>query len=202
MGNEAGLPITSTSFNTFDVNKHTFYLKKILHIPHIKKNLLSVSKFVKDNQVFLEFHPRYCLVKDQCSRKVLLHGVLRNRLYVFDLPLHSSPHISHASASQSSTTPFHSMSSSKNVVQPSVSFSTNKCAYIGVNSAVEATASNLQLWHKRLGHPSLHVVQTIFTQCNINFPLKNTPLFCDACQLEKSHKTSFYTILYMLYSSS
>ncbi|TXG72185.1 hypothetical protein EZV62_000764 [Acer yangbiense] len=90
MGNGTGLNIASTRYNTFNLDKHTFLLKNILHIPHVTKNLLSVSKFVRDNNVFIEFHPHFCLVKDLISKRVLLQGVLKQGLYVFDLPLNTS----------------------------------------------------------------------------------------------------------------
>lgn len=61
-----------------------FTLKDLLHVPSITKNLLCVSKFALDNNVFFEFHSHSCFVKDQISKKVLLEGKLRNGLYIFD----------------------------------------------------------------------------------------------------------------------
>ncbi|KAL5855854.1 hypothetical protein ACOSQ4_005656 [Xanthoceras sorbifolium] len=55
MGNGKGLPISSIGHNTFTHNSHVFQLRNILHIPQIKKNLLSVSKFVRENYVLLSF---------------------------------------------------------------------------------------------------------------------------------------------------
>lgn len=34
---------------------HTFQVQNLLHVPHMIKNLLSVSKFSQDNNVFFEF---------------------------------------------------------------------------------------------------------------------------------------------------
>nr|XP_016474014.1 PREDICTED: uncharacterized protein LOC107795821 [Nicotiana tabacum] len=45
-------------------------LRNILHIPEITKNLLSIVQFAYDNNVFFEFHPRDCFVKDRTNRKV------------------------------------------------------------------------------------------------------------------------------------
>lgn len=53
---------------------HILSIPKLLHVPHIKKNLLSVSQFTKDN-CFFEFHPMVCLVKSHVTRKFLLQGV-------------------------------------------------------------------------------------------------------------------------------
>ena len=62
----------------------TYKLNKLLHVPSISKNLLSVSQFARDNFVFFEFHPHLCLVKSQVINKVLLQGVVGvNGLYSF-----------------------------------------------------------------------------------------------------------------------
>lgn len=53
-----------------------FTLKYLLHVPSITKNLLCVSKFALDNNVFFEFHSHFCFVKDQISKKLLLEGNL------------------------------------------------------------------------------------------------------------------------------
>ncbi|KAL5810870.1 hypothetical protein ACOSQ3_027611 [Xanthoceras sorbifolium] len=68
---------------------------KIYCTYHIsQKHSLSVSKFVRDNNVFLESHPLFYLVKDQATKRVLLRGVLKNGLYVFNLPINTSRAIS------------------------------------------------------------------------------------------------------------
>ncbi|KAL5802139.1 hypothetical protein ACOSQ4_030444 [Xanthoceras sorbifolium] len=72
MGNGNALTISSIGHYYFDHNNHIFHLRNILHIPHITKNLLSMSKFVRENAVFIEFHPYFCLVKDRVTKKVLL----------------------------------------------------------------------------------------------------------------------------------
>ncbi|KAI4338296.1 hypothetical protein L6164_016638 [Bauhinia variegata] len=61
VGNDMTLPITHTSTSSID---YSLSLKNVLHVPHITKNLLSISKLTKDNNVFLEFHPNHCLVKN------------------------------------------------------------------------------------------------------------------------------------------
>ena len=56
----------------------------MLLVPSITKNLLSVSKFAKDNNVFFEFHFDACFVKDQDSQVVLLTEKVKDGLYSFD----------------------------------------------------------------------------------------------------------------------
>lgn len=63
----------------------TFLLRNILHVPQITKNLLSVQQFASDNNVFFEFHPDICFVKDLQSGKTLLQGWNRSGLYQLEL---------------------------------------------------------------------------------------------------------------------
>jgi hypothetical protein len=58
----------------------------VLHVPAATKNLISVHKFTLDNDMFIEFHPFYFLIKDQKTRKVLLHGPYKGGLYPLPLP--------------------------------------------------------------------------------------------------------------------
>jgi len=60
-----------------------FSLYDILHVSHINKNLLSVSKFGRDNNVFFEFHPHSCYVKHHVTKHILLQGTIKDDLYVF-----------------------------------------------------------------------------------------------------------------------
>ncbi|RVW26322.1 Retrovirus-related Pol polyprotein from transposon RE2 [Vitis vinifera] len=60
---------------------------KILCVPTINKNLISVHHFTKQNNVILEFHPTYFLVKDRRTGEIFLQGPCENGVY----PLPSSP---------------------------------------------------------------------------------------------------------------
>ncbi|KAL5773513.1 hypothetical protein ACOSQ2_013437 [Xanthoceras sorbifolium] len=124
---------------------------------------------------------------DLISKKVLLQGVLKHGLYVFNLPLPKSAVIS--SISQTTAPSFRVTS----VFSPS-----KKCyvsavpspASLAVTTASQSLFSPLQLWHIRLGHPSSFIVQSILHKCKVKFP-NTTYLFCGACQLSKSHKLPF-----------
>ena len=79
IGNGQGLHINGSGSSSFlsPINSHVcFRLNNLLHVPSITKNLLSVSKFAKDNYVFFEFHPHHCLVKSQGTHETLLQGVV------------------------------------------------------------------------------------------------------------------------------
>ena len=47
----------------------------------LKKNLMSVSKFTSDNNVYFEFHPSFFCVKDPMSGATLLKGQHNHGLY-------------------------------------------------------------------------------------------------------------------------
>lgn len=90
MGNGQGLSINSIgsmNFTSPNFPHKPLTLHSLLLVPHITKNLISVSKFAQDNQVFFEFHPSFCLVKSQDSSEVLLRGVVEaDGLYKFQSP--------------------------------------------------------------------------------------------------------------------
>ena len=54
----------------------------MLHVPHMKNNLISVSQLCKTNKVFFEFSPSHFLVKDSSTGTPLVKGLSMNNLYV------------------------------------------------------------------------------------------------------------------------
>nr|KYP44909.1 hypothetical protein KK1_033590 [Cajanus cajan] len=78
-GNGQGLQINgygSSSFLSPINSQFSFQLNNLLHVPYITKNMLSVSKFVKDNYLFFEFHTDHCFVKSPKSNEILLIGIV------------------------------------------------------------------------------------------------------------------------------
>jgi hypothetical protein len=159
-------------------------LHNLLHVPSITKNLISVSKFARDNHVFFEFHPNFCLVKSQANIEVLLYGnVGHDGLYEF-------PHLKlqpPASCLVSSTSSFEPSSYPSPVI----------------NTLCKSAQFN---WHLRLGHPNPHSMQTILDLCNIRSSNKND-MFCSACCMGKAHRlhsplstTQYSTPLELIYS--
>lgn len=51
-------------------------LNNVLHVPNITKNLLSMSQFLSDNNVVIEFHCNSCLVKDLKTMTVTIKPLL------------------------------------------------------------------------------------------------------------------------------
>lgn len=68
------LSVGSTSFSS-PLNPH-LSLNNLLHVPAITKNLVSISKFARDNSIYFEFHPNSCFVKSQADHQVLLEGTV------------------------------------------------------------------------------------------------------------------------------
>jgi hypothetical protein len=59
IGDSKGLSISHIGHIMLCSPKRTFILSNVLHVPHITKPLLSVQKFCRDNNVFLNFAPLY-----------------------------------------------------------------------------------------------------------------------------------------------
>ncbi|RVW53657.1 Retrovirus-related Pol polyprotein from transposon RE2 [Vitis vinifera] len=87
IGDGSGLPITHSGSLTLSFPNKKFQVEDTLCVPTINKNLISVHHFTKQNNVILEFHPTYFLVKDRRMGEILLQGPCENGVY----PLPSSP---------------------------------------------------------------------------------------------------------------
>ena len=101
IGNGSGLIIKHIGNSKFyDSESHNhFVMNQLLHVPSITKNLLSVSQFCRDNQVFFEFHANSCNVKQEHTKETLLQGKFSKGLYVFP----NLQHQNHISAFHSTT---------------------------------------------------------------------------------------------------
>ncbi|XLU25082.1 hypothetical protein S245_061148, partial [Arachis hypogaea] len=85
VGNGSGLHINLVGKSYFktDLSNKEFLLHKLLHVPDITKNLLSVYRFCCDNNVYFEFHSNGCCVKSQGTREVVIHGKVERGMYKF-----------------------------------------------------------------------------------------------------------------------
>lgn len=177
VGNGNTLKIASVGNIVLTNGKHLLNLKNILHVPDIAKNLVSVSKLAKDNNVFVEFHEDYCLVKDKGSEQTVLKGTLKDGLY----------HLEETTVASHGAVP---MNFAACPLKEAVNINKeNEFALspsrISINSAVTKTTS-----HRRLGHSSSRIFDLITKGCNISFKSDATE-FCHACQLGKSHRLPF-----------
>ncbi|KAE8703262.1 Dynamin-related protein 5A [Hibiscus syriacus] len=85
VGNGMPLNVVSTGHSHVCANSHILLLNNLLLVPQITKNLLSVSKLARDNDVFLEFHANRCYVRDEKTRNILLQGDEHECLYSFSM---------------------------------------------------------------------------------------------------------------------
>ncbi|KAG8500663.1 hypothetical protein CXB51_002624 [Gossypium anomalum] len=91
MGDGTPAPISSVGTCVLPTQSKLLRLSDVLCVPRIRKNLMSVSQFARDNNVYFEFHPTYCVVKDIVTRETLLKGHIHDGLYQFSLPEMSRP---------------------------------------------------------------------------------------------------------------
>ncbi|KAL4360960.1 hypothetical protein GQ457_04G026310 [Hibiscus cannabinus] len=83
VGNGVPLDVKMVGSLSINSSSRALLLTDLLHVPTITKNLLSVSKFARDNAVFFEFHAKNCLVCDEATGVVLLQGREDGGLYKF-----------------------------------------------------------------------------------------------------------------------
>jgi Reverse transcriptase (RNA-dependent DNA polymerase)/gag-polypeptide of LTR copia-type/GAG-pre-integrase domain len=106
IGNGAGLNIAHKGSSILYTSFRPLVLTKLLHVPDIKKNLLSVSQLILDNNVIVEFSHDSCFVKDQATKQVLLHGILHRGLYKI-IQASQEPKLQVLHISQSTTDVWH-----------------------------------------------------------------------------------------------
>lgn len=174
IGNGQGLNITSVGSSQFlspSFPNVTLTLNDLLVVPSITKNLVLVSRFAKDNNVYFEFHPSYCCVKCQVYDRVLLKGNLgSDGLYSFQ-QLYFLPSTSKAVKSSSLSHPaIHTVIKPNNPADNCSSF------------------SNFAIWHRRLGHAHAGAVRIILDLCKVPYQNKSITDFCSGCCLGKAHR--------------
>jgi hypothetical protein len=79
--NGSGVDITHIGNSIIPTTAQPLTLNHVLHVPSAHKNLISVHRFTLDNDIFIEFHPFFFLIKDRRTRKVLLRGLCKGGLY-------------------------------------------------------------------------------------------------------------------------
>jgi hypothetical protein len=87
VGNGASLPVTHTGSHTFSFDSKNLFLRNILIVPHIIKNLISVRQFTIDNLCSIEFDPFGFSVKDLLTKTVILRCNSPGPLYSLCRPL-------------------------------------------------------------------------------------------------------------------
>jgi hypothetical protein len=79
--NGSGMTIKHVGHSAVSTPHHHILLKNVLHVPQATCNLASVHHLTADNDVFLELHHTFFLIKDRSTRQTLLHGPCKNGIY-------------------------------------------------------------------------------------------------------------------------
>lgn len=181
IGNGSGLSIPHIGSSVLNSHtshsSHIFHLHDLLRVPNITKNLISLSKFAQDNNVFFEFHHRFCVVKDLATQTPLLQGSLHKGLYRFHLNKHVPPSPPSAASLSLSSVSLPSSHPQNQVLKS--------------HSIPEVASSTLSRWHYRVGHPSFSTAKQILTNCNTPFSRNDNITLCSACELGKNHRLPF-----------
>ncbi|GLU00649.1 hypothetical protein SLE2022_179980 [Rubroshorea leprosula] len=90
VGNGQLLPVTHSGNTVLSSSSHSFKLNNVLVSPHLRKNLISVRQFTKDNNCSVEFDSGFS-VKDIHSKNVLLRCNSAEGLYFVSSSSQSHP---------------------------------------------------------------------------------------------------------------
>lgn len=74
IGNGHGLTISHTGSSYLESKTKRLILDGVLHVPQMRKMLISISKLTQDNDIIVEFNNTGCVLKDRKTQEVLLEG--------------------------------------------------------------------------------------------------------------------------------
>ncbi|WCJ28653.1 Retrovirus-related Pol polyprotein from transposon RE1 [Euphorbia peplus] len=146
-----------------DVDIHgKLQLKDVLFSPHFKYNLLSVSKLLQDAGIMVKFASEWCLLQRSGDLIPLAVGIMKEGLYYI------------------TAEPF-----SIKLIQQ---VQTSSLALFHVS---DKSVHTLELWHKRLGHISVHRMQHL-EGVNVHMSADSSHLSaCDVCLRSKQTRLPF-----------
>ena len=81
IGDGNGLYITHLGLTSLSAPSHSFTLQNVLCVPHMKRNLISISQFCKTNKTSVEFLLSFFRVKDLHMGAILLYGSTKDSVY-------------------------------------------------------------------------------------------------------------------------
>ena len=90
VGNGASMPITHQARTFIPTATHPLHLNDVLISPSLIKNLISVRRLTRDNNVSIEFDPVGFSVKDLRTRAEMLRCESMGDLYPLRLPHHQA----------------------------------------------------------------------------------------------------------------
>ena len=165
------IPVHAVGSVTFNSD---FSLQNVLYVPTFHVNLISVSALLSHTSLDISFNSHGFLIQDHSLSKVIGKGDLFNGLYVYKHP---------ASSLQESVSIIHNSHhlSTLPVVPISV---VNKCSDSGF--------VNTKLWHSRLGHASVKILDHLSNKIPFACVDSKCVSTCDICPLSKQKRLSFF----------
>ena len=133
----------------------------------------------------IEFFSNCCLVKNKVTRNTLLEGALKQGLYQLNLskvPTNSPKALSLVSCFVHHCNAVNNVSDS-NLVS-NVHSNTNQ-------SSSACNVSDLDIWHMRLGHPSVNTLKQVLALVTDNSNSIKQLSFCSTSKYGKMHQTNF-----------
>ncbi|KAH9750213.1 retrovirus-related pol polyprotein from transposon RE1 [Citrus sinensis] len=190
IGNGVGLCITHTGYAVLrmqsSVNKFELKLDNILLVPKITKNMISISKLTRDNDVVVEFTNDFYFVKDKVRNLIMLQGKAKKGLYRLLLvsAKKSSPYLSNQGflahvQSAVSTQPISMFSAVNSKCQNKTASQSHTEAQYSQDS--DCMLSTMIL-HQKLGHPNAKVLSHVINSCPSFKTINGNKVFdsCDA----------------------
>ena len=175
VGNGQQLPISNIGNGQLRTSSSLFHLRKVLHIPSMRYNLLSVNRFCQDNACSFHFDARRFQITDLLTAKPLYTGFSKDGLYPIhglSLPSWNSRISALLSRSASSSPSSH-----------------NSKACL---STVCSNVSSAALWHMRLGHPQPCILQQLSSHNLLGpRPISSNSSFCKHCVMGKMTQLPF-----------
>ena len=69
---------------------HSLILSKVLHVPNLSCNLISISKLTQDLKCSANFHSSHCVFQDLASRRTIGNARECDGLYILEEGTHSN----------------------------------------------------------------------------------------------------------------
>uniref|UniRef100_A0A2N9J0P4 Cysteine-rich receptor-like protein kinase 10 n=1 Tax=Fagus sylvatica TaxID=28930 RepID=A0A2N9J0P4_FAGSY len=174
VGNGHQLPITHIGNSQLRTSNYLFNLRKILRVPSMKSNLLSVQRFCRDNFCSFSFDAHHFQIQDLLTGRPLYKGISKDGLYPIrglSLPSWHS-RLSSAFSPSRSVSPNSASPVSSKACPQAVCFNASSTACppaassnISPHICPPAACHNISqtnLWHMRLGHPQTRLFSITF----------------------------------------
>lgn len=123
MGNGDSMSVSHTGNLPISLGSSQFSLQNVFHVPSLRKNLLSVARFTKDNNVIFLFAPDFYQIYCLHSGHLLFQGPCKDGLYPLQL--------SHASSTPQALAAIHSSIWHNRLGHPSSDVSSRLSSTIG-----------------------------------------------------------------------